>query len=223
MRHCRPAMPTTDAYYRNGYVALTGLFAPEICQAFFNRMRADLEAAGRPLTSFGASGPLLRREAIEVYAYEYTPMLTFLWGLTPRMSQATGKDLLPTYAYFRLYQQGDVCRVHGDRASCEHSLSLTLGYSDGKPWALSVEAERMDTPRADIQEDFGGAAYGSVAMAPGDGVLYQGVHHRHGRVDPNPNEWSAHLFMHWVDRDGPYAEHAFDRPALEAAVKAGAR
>jgi hypothetical protein len=27
---------------------------------------------------------------------------------------------------------------------------------------------------------------------------------------PNPNSWSAHLFLHWVDRDGPHAAHAFD-------------
>lgn len=214
---------TTRNYERDGYVALNGLFPQEICQAFFNRMQADLNAAGRPLTSFGATGPLLRREAIEVYAYEYTPMLTFLWGLTPRMSEATGKELLPTYAYFRLYQQGDVCRVHADRPSCEHSLSLTLGYSDNKPWALCVEKQRLDEPYHGIDEDFGDdSRFGSVAMAPGDGVLYQGVHHRHGRVDPNPNQWSAHMFMHWIDRNGPYAEHAFDRPALEAAVKAGA-
>jgi len=49
-----------------------------------------------------------------------------------------------------------------------------------------------------------------VSMKPGDAVLYEGVHHRHGRTDPNPNRWSAHLFLHWVDRDGPYRDHAFD-------------
>lgn len=210
-----------SSYYRDGYVALPGLFEPEVLQAFFNRMQADLQAAGRPLTSFGARGPLLKRDALEVYAYEYTQMLTFLWGLTPRVAEVTGKRLLPTYAYFRLYQQDDVCRIHGDRPSCEHSLSLTVGYSDNRPWALCVEKARLETPCVDVQEDFGAGEYGSVAMNPGDGVLYQGVHHRHGRVDPNPNQWSAHLFMHWVDRDGPYAEHAFDRPALEAAARAG--
>ena len=223
MRHGAITMTAaTESYYRDGYVALTGLFAPEILQAFFNRMQADLAAAGRPLTDYGATGPLLRRQAIEVYAYEYTPMLTFLWGLTPRMSAAAGKDLLPTYAYFRLYQQDDVCRIHADRPACEHSLSLTMGYSDNQPWALSVATDRMEHPRVDVTEDFGDEAYGSVAMAPGDGVLYQGVHHRHGRVDPNPNQWSAHLFMHWIDRAGPYAAHAFDRPTLEAAAKAKA-
>ena len=38
-----------------------------------------------------------------------------------------------------------------------------------------------------------------------------GVNHRHGRLDPNPNSYSAHMFLHWVDSSGPYADHAFDR------------
>ena len=178
-----------------------------------------LEAAGRPLQSFVAEGPLLRGRAIELYAYQYAPMLAFLWGLTPRMAQATGRALLPTYAYFRAYQQGDICRVHYDRPSCEHSLSLTIAYGEDKPWALSVATEAGERPTGEVTEDFGSRRYGSVAMAPGDAVLYQGTHRLHGRLEPNPNSWSAHLFLHWVERDGQYAEHAFDRPAIERAMR----
>ncbi len=47
-------------------------------------------------------------------------------------------------------------------------------------------------------------------MKPGDGVRYQGTHHRHGRLDPNPNGWSAHLFLRWLDRGESYAAEAFD-------------
>lgn len=208
-------------YYARGYTHLKGLFPVEVLQAFFNRMQADLDATGRPLMSRGTRSPLFNDVAIEVYGYEYTPMLGFLWGLTPRMSEATGKDLLPTYAYFRIYQQGDVCLIHSDRESCEHSLSLTLGYSDGKPWALEVETERQQGLGQTIEQDFGGKDYGSVDMEPGDAVLYQGTHHRHGRLAPNPNAWSAHMFMHWVDRNGPYVEHAFDRPMLERQMRNG--
>jgi hypothetical protein len=38
-------------------------------------------------------------------------------------------------------------------------------------------------------------------------------------MEPNPNRWSAHLFLHWVERDGPYAEHAFEGADPEGAVK----
>lgn len=210
-------MDETEAYLANGYQALNGLFPPEVLHAFYARMQADLARTGRPLQSFAAQGPLLRQPAIEIYAYQYAPMLTFLWGLTPRVAQVVGREVLPTYAYFRAYQKGDVCLVHSDRPSCEHSLSLTIAYGEAIPWALSVSTERMAQPSAAVDEDFAGQPYGSVAMQPGDGVMYQGTHHRHGRLTPNPNSWSAHLFLHWVEKAGEYKDHAFDRPAIELA------
>ena len=47
-------------------------------------------------------------------------------------------------------------------------------------------------------------------MQPGDAVLYRGIDRRHGRTSPNPNQWSAHLFCHWVAADGPYRHLAFE-------------
>ena len=205
----------TEAYRRDGYVALPALFPVEVLHAFYSRMQADLQAGGRSLHQFASRGFFIVRESIEIYSLSYPPMLTLLWGLTPRMSLVTGCTLLPTYAYFRLYQQDDICRVHADRHACEHSLSLTIAYAEDRPWALSVGSERLARAGPPTAEDFGGERYGSVAMRPGDGVAYQGTHHRHGRVDPNPNSWSAHLFLHWIDRDGPYAAEAFDHPTIE--------
>lgn len=203
----------TDSYHANGHVALPGLFPPEVLIAFYTQMQADLTAAGRPLNHFITTGPLLRQSAIEVYSLHYHPMLTFLWGLTPRMAQVAAKDLIPTYAYLRVYRSGDVCRVHNDRPACEHSLSLTVAYGEDRPWALSVATERTEVPRPTVAEDFEESPFASVAMAAGDGVAYQGTHYRHGRLDPNPNSWSAHMFLHWVERDGAYRDHAFDRVA----------
>ena len=210
----------STAYHRDGYVALPGLFPAEVLLAFYRMMQADLQSAGRPLQSFTARGPLLRQPAIEIYAFQYAPMLTFLWGLTPRMAEVVGKPLMPTYAYFRAYQKDDVCRIHSDRQACEHSLSLTIAYGEDKPWALSVATDRSEVPQPVVADDFGSQAYGSVTMQPGDGVMYQGTHHRHGRLDPNPNSWSAHLFLHWVEKEGRYRDQAFDRPAQERAAKA---
>ncbi len=209
----------TDHYRTHGYVALPAFLPVEVLQAFYVQLRTDIEAGGRSLRDFTARGPLLKHDAIEVYAHIYPPMKTLLWGLTPRMAQVAARELLPTYAYFRIYQQGDICRVHGDRQACEHSLSLTVATGDGQPWTLSVGARRLDRPGVATAEDFGDEPYGSIAMQPGDAVAYQGTHHRHGRLDPNPNNWSAHLFLHWVDRAGPYAAQAFDRPALERAQR----
>jgi hypothetical protein len=202
-------MKVIGDYHANGYAHLEGLIAPEVAQAFLQGLKHDLGPAPIPLSTVSEHVNLLNRPAFEAYGHFYKPMLFFLWGLTPVVSQIVGRDLLPTYDYFRVYRAGDVCKVHADRLSCEHSLSLTMGYSDDKAWPLEIGSARQD-PNARIDESFGAEAFASVPMRVGDAVLYQGVHHRHGRTTPNPNRWSAHLFLHWVDRNGPFADHAFD-------------
>lgn len=195
-------------YGADGYAHMQDVVPAEVAAAFLERLKRDLGEKPINLGGVRQFPNLLARPALDIYGHHYHPMMFFLWGLTPVVSQAVGKDLLPTYNYLRIYRKGDTCRVHSDRYSCEHSMSLTLGYSDGASWDLQVEKQRTD-PSAKVEETFDGD-YASVAMKPGDAVLYQGVNHRHGRTDPNPNRWSVHLFLHWVDRNGPYREHAFD-------------
>ncbi|MFL6729592.1 MAG: hypothetical protein ACJ8FE_08155 [Sphingomicrobium sp.] len=201
-----------DGYGERGYVLLEQLFPPIVLAMFHRRMQQDLDLNGNP--AFVARGDLLTKSAIEVYSRQYAPMATFHWALTPTAAEVAGCELLPTYAYFRAYQQGDVCLVHSDRYACEHSLSLTLHLADEQPWALSVEHRRIDRPEP-VQRDFGGEGFTPLPMSAGDAVMYRGVEHRHGRLDPNPNAWSAHLFLHWVDAHGPHADQAFDRVMLE--------
>ncbi|HEY0625619.1 MAG TPA: hypothetical protein VGD10_02690 [Allosphingosinicella sp.] len=209
-------MKVSGSYYEDGYAHLEGLIPREVANAFLRQLKADIERSGTPWNKLEQPSNLLKRDAVELYGFHYPPMLTFLWALTPVMIQVTGKELLPTYSYFRVYREGDICRVHSDRYSCEHSLSLTLDYSDGVPWNLEIGTERVE-PGPQVDESFGEAPYRSVSMQPGDAVLYQGVHHRHARTTPNPNGWSAHMFLHWVDKDGPYRSSAFD--GQEAAAK----
>jgi hypothetical protein len=203
-------MRVSGDYAANGYAHVEGLVPPEVAEAFLRQIRADLPDLTR---QFITNAPIIKRTSIDVYARDYPPMLQFLWGLTPAICELAGRDVLPTYNYFRLYRKTDICRTHTDREACEHSLSLTLGYSDGLVWPFDVGRDYTDVSGV-IEDGFGGAPYASISMQPGDAVIYRGVNRRHGRVTPNPNRWSAHLFLHYVDRDGPHASHAFD--ALEA-------
>lgn len=207
--------PSEEAFYKeNGYVLLKNLFPPAVLAAFRSRLQEDLGLMRS--RQFVRSCELLTLPSIEVYSLEYPPMAGFHWGLTPRVAQVAGCELMPSYAYFRIYQKGDLCRVHSDREACEHSLSLTVELGDKIPWALSIENRRLERPLPDIDPDFGSEPFSSLAMNAGDGVMYRGVNHRHGRLEPNPNSWSAHLFLHWVDANGPYSGHAFDRAKIEA-------
>ncbi len=199
-------------YQAKGYASLPGLIPREVATGFLARLKAELDRQGIALSQLLQPSHLLRAPAAEVTSNQYAPLGTFLWGMTPAIARLTGEDLLPTYAYFRLYRQGDICRVHCDRYACEHSVSLTLAYADDLPWALELATTRDDHPRQRADEGFAPhEAPEGVAMMPGDAVLYQGVHHHHGRTVPNPNRWSAHLFLHWVSRGGAYAGEAFDK------------
>lgn len=209
-----------EDYRTKGYAHLRSLLPREICNAVLARMKVDLNRQGISLDKIEREGPLLRQKAPELYGYHYPMFTSFLWGMTPSMEELTGEALLPTYCYFRLYRKDDICRVHSDRPACEHSLSLTLGYGDGLTWPLEVSSRPIDEPVARADDQFApDEPATALAMEVGDAVLYRGVHRAHGRTTPNPNRWSAHLFLHWVARNGPYAEQAFDGQPPPAEVE----
>lgn len=197
-------------YREEGYLALPGFVPTDVTHALLGMLKSDLVQGGVSFDRLKRKHDLLATAAVEVYGTHYLPLSTFLWGMTPAISALVGHDLRPTYCYFRMYRKGDICRVHSDRYACEHSLSLLLAASDGAAWPLEVGSQHIERPRQRADPDFGDEAYGSVPMLPGDAVLYQGVHRLHGRTMPNPNRWSAHLFLHWVDPAGPYADNAFE-------------
>ena len=211
-------MEVDGDYRKNGYAHLRGLIPPEVAAAFLSQLRQDIGPGPIPLSQVNEHPNLLARPAFEAYGHFYRPMNFFLWGMTPVVSSLVGESLLPTYDYLRIYRQGDVCKVHSDRYACQHSLSLTLAYSDARAWPLEIERASSD-PSARVEEGFDGSELASIAMGVGDAVIYQGVKHRHGRTSPNPNRWSAHIFLHWVARDGPYANEAFDGRGLPAPVE----
>jgi hypothetical protein len=211
-------MEVAGRYEEDGYAHLKALIEPEVAQAFLQRLAKDIGRTVLPLAGKAKQARVLARPALEIYGPDYPPMLSFLWGLTPLMSRLVGRELLPTFDFFRVYRSGDVCRVHSDHEACEHSLSLTLGYSEGEAWDLQIGTRALPGRQERLTEDFADEPYVSVAMAVGDAVMYRGIHRRHGRMTPNPNRWSAHLFLHWVERDGPYRGEAYrgldlDNPA----------
>lgn len=206
-------------YQQNGYALIRDLVPRQVAQAFLGVIRRRLLPGGLvPAVPPELPVGILKRNVFEVYGENFPPMKTFLWGLTPAMETVTGKRLVPTYDYFRIYRHDDVCLVHRDREACEHSLSLTLAYSDDIAWPLEVGGEGERGPGDIIAEDFGAEPCARLEMHVGDAVAYRGVEHRHGRTMPNPNSWSAHLFLHWVDPEGPHADRAFDGKGVPGPV-----
>jgi hypothetical protein len=196
-------------YRDQGYAALPGLLAPDLAGALAAQFLRDL-AEKRVRPRFAEGKRLLKANVLNIHSARYPLMQSFHWGLTPAITAIAGCDLVPSYALFRVYPQGAVCMVHGDRPACEHSISLTLASGGAEPWPLDIATETTPLGAAGARDDFRGEVHTSVPLAPGDAVIYRGITQRHGRLAPNPNPWSAHLFLHWVDRAGPHAAEAFD-------------
>ncbi len=193
------------------------MIAKDVSAAFLSMTQRSMGDTAEELSKFADEPSIIEKPAYELYGFHFPPALSFLWGLTPFVEQATGKALTPTYAYFRAYQKGAVCKVHSDRFACEHSITMFLGASDENPWPFTVGKRRLTDEEVEnrvAMPDYGDDEFATIDMAPGDAVLYQGIRYRHARLQPNPNRWSAHLFMHWVGRDGPYKDYAFDQKKI---------
>ena len=127
-------------------------------------------------------------------AYGDPVMEMLLERLRPKVERATGLSLLPTYSYFRVYKRGDVLKRHRDRPSCEISVTLNLGMTVDEPWPIWIA---------------GPMGKASVALKPGDGLVYRGCDCDHWR-DAFVGDYLAQVFLHYVDENGPYAELKFD-------------
>jgi hypothetical protein len=130
-----------------------------------------------------------------VACYGDPVMERMLEGLVPDMERIIGRPLYPTYAYFRVYKKGDVLKRHRDRPACEYTLSLSVGYGDALSWPLYVQG---------FHGDF------SADLKPGDALIFKGLECDHWR-EPFDGGSCAMVFLHYVDREGPYAEWRFDK------------
>lgn len=119
---------------------------------------------------------------------------TLLERVWPTMEQIVGEELIPTYAYARLYSNGDELKPHKDRPACEVSASIQLGRSHHYAWPIFMGGTRID-------------------MAEGDAVIYKGCEIEHWRsvCDGPEGYYSGQVFLHYVKANGAYAdEHGCD-------------
>ena len=131
-------------------------------------------------------------------AYGHHSCESLMLHLQPLIEQETGKKLLPTYSYARIYWKGSELTKHTDRPSCEYSISICIDYKD-KPWDIYFDGECM-------------------TLEPGDLVIYKGMEVEHWRL-PYDGEEQTQIFLHYVDASGPHAEWALDKRPMLGLVK----
>lgn len=132
---------------------------------------------------------------------------SMLEQLRPAFEQVSGKRLLPTYSYARLYKKGEVLAPHLDRESCEISATITLGFSD-KTWPIFF-GDNKDGSLQSIVSANDMTNITQVDMTVGDAILYKGMEKYHWREELD-GDWHAQVFLHYVDADGKYANKAND-------------
>tara|TARA_R100000278_G_scaffold38765_1_gene34307 strand:+ start:948 stop:1535 length:588 start_codon:yes stop_codon:yes gene_type:complete len=109
------------------------------------------------------------------------------------MEKTTGKELLPTYTYWRMYTKHAILRKHKDRPACEISVTVHIG-SDNTPWPIFMDGNEINTK-------------------PGDAVIYLGPKLEHYR-ERFQGDWQAQVFLHYVDAKGPHKDQHMDGRAF---------
>jgi len=138
---------------------------------------------------------------------------TLLMKLLPITSKITQQNLIPCYAYGRVYKKGDQLLIHKDRPSCETSCTVNLG---GEPWPIFMGLSGKRRSKKYIKGKKKKPSKGiSILLKPGDMLIYCGHHIEHWR-EPFKGNTHGQAFMHYNNKDGPYGlENLFDkRPML---------
>lgn len=168
-----------------GAVHLSGLLPKEFCQFFTHVLMRQQHLDGK-------KGDEQIPNAIAILDHEvmFETLQERLW---PVVETVVGEELLPTYAYARLYSNGDELKKHSDRPACEISVTIQLGRSHHYAWPIYMGGERFD-------------------MGEGDGVVYRGCDIEHWREPCNGPKgyYSGQVFLHYVKKNGSYANEAGD-------------
>ena len=140
----------------------------------------------------------------------------------PVVEQNVGKKLWPTYSYFRIYDKGSDLKVHTDRPSCEYTVALCLGADPvNVPYEIFV-GEEDETSDYKYYEEEGGEfrrlkINNKFSMLPNNALIFQGMDKLHWRETCTHDHFIT-VFLHYVDQEGPYKEHKFDKRSMIGAV-----
>lgn len=138
---------------------------------------AYVENLINPSTSPGFAGTK------SVYAdHVFENLLHFI---KPKIEEAYGKELIPTYSFWRTYYKTQDCPPHTDRPSCEVSVTLCIDASQKENmWSINVEDN-------------------VIKLDVGEGVIYKGCEQEHWRHELT-YDWHRQVFLHYIEKDGQF-------------------
>lgn len=117
--------------------------------------------------------------------------------MQPILEDLIGEELIPTYWFSTTYHNGGWMNCHTDRPSCE--VSVTMNICGDAKWPIKLK-DLTDKRR-------------EVVTPVGHGVAYLGtiVPHWRSPLRTHNNDRFMQLFLHFVRKNGQYADYAYDR------------
>jgi hypothetical protein len=178
-------MNSGEMLNKHGAIYLSKILPIEFCHFFTHVLMCQADREDEK-----GDGQIPNAKAILHHEVMFETLQERLW---PLIEKIVGEELLPTYAYARLYSNGDVLKEHRDRPACEVSVTIQLGRSHHYAWPIYMGGNRYD-------------------IAEGDGVVYLGneIPHWRNACDGPESYYSGQLFLHYVKKNGQHASHAAD-------------
>ena len=194
--------PAAKFFKENGWVKIEGFLDKNISNILYHYVTLAAKRCSFLNETFGKNyeqdvfGTFEDPQALGDYS-QYGDLIfdTILNISLENMNILTNKKLVPTYSYYRLYTTGTELTRHRDRASCEISTTLCLGYNTSNisknlypnfNWPMFV---------ADKNNEKNGVP---VYMKPGDMLIYRGCDLEHWRNEFTGNV-CAQVFLHYND------------------------
>jgi hypothetical protein len=191
-------MNSAEVFEQNGCVRVDGFIDPQtvtiVSQYLENRIRRGewVEAEDK-------------QNASKLFCYADPLIEALLLTCKDGVEAFTGKELLPTYSYSRVYQPGEELVPHVDRPSCEVSVTVSVAFR-GEVSPLYIQYGENEPEKH--------------VLAPGDAVIYKGCEAKHWRHPLSDNQLVVQFMLHYVDKNGPNAEYIKDkRPAYGTSDK----
>ena len=131
------------------------------------------------------------------FAYYADPLIeVILQESLQAVEEATGRQLIPTYSYARVYQPGEQLEPHIDRPSCEVSVTVNVAtVGEHSPIHMKYKDNLPE----------------SYTLNPGDAIIYKGCEATHWREPLKDGQLNVQFMLHYVDKNGPNLMYAKDR------------
>jgi len=212
--------PAAKFFEENHWVKIENVITPEVAKLLYHHVQLETQRLATLEEIHGVGnvdenmhGTFTDKQAPGDFSKYGDPIFDALLSiLKENMEMYTGKQLVPTYSYHRLYTQGTELTRHKDRPSCEISTTLCLGYDNSNvdktrypdwDWPMFVGPGNGEEGTSGLP----------IHLKPGDMIIYRGCEVEHWR-EPLMGLNHAQVFLHYNEVEGQYDIPFDGRPML---------